>query len=195
MLLSSSLLMSPLRFASLLRLSLIEPGPVHTEFEAKMIQDVKQKEYPGTDPDTVHYFKNVYLPSSVDIFETLGQTPDDIARVSSKTVCDSGSPSPICLSVVVWLQILCLYLLSFLLSNSLQCTKKVIEASSPRFRNLTNPLYTPIVALKYADETGGLSVHAFYHMLFNLGPLMHVSMTAMKYLTCGCLRSRTVSPN
>lgn len=134
---------------------MIEPGPVHTEFEAKMIQDVKQKEYPGADADTVNYFKNVYLPSSVDIFETLGQTPDDIARV----------------------------------------TKKVIEASSPRFRNLTNPLYTPIVALKYADETGGLSVHAFYHMLFNLGPLMHVSMTAMKYLTCGCLRSRTVAPN
>lgn len=60
---------------------MIEPGPVHTEFEAKMIQDVKQKEYPGADPDTVHYFKNVYLPSSVDIFEALGQTPDDIARV------------------------------------------------------------------------------------------------------------------
>ncbi len=68
-------------YVSLRRLSLIEPGPVHTEFEAKMIQDVKQKEYPGADPDTVHYFKNVYLPSSVDIFETLGQTPDDIARV------------------------------------------------------------------------------------------------------------------
>lgn len=80
-------------------------------------------------------------------------------------------------------------------SHSLQCTKKVIEASRPRFRNLTNPLYTPIIALKYADETGGLSVHAFYHMLFHLGPLMHVSLTAMKYLTCGCLRSRTVSPN
>lgn len=71
---------------SLRRLSLIEPGPVHTEFEAKMIQDVKQKEYPGTDPDTLHYFKDVYLPSSVDIFETLGQTPDDIARVSSQAV-------------------------------------------------------------------------------------------------------------
>lgn len=64
------------------RLSLIEPGPVHTEFEAKMIEDVKKKEYPGTDPDTLHYFKNVYLPSSVDIFETLGQRPDDVARVS-----------------------------------------------------------------------------------------------------------------
>lgn len=66
------------------RLSLIEPGPVHTEFEAKMIEDVKKKEYPGTDPDTLHYFKNVYLPSSVDIFETLGQRPDDVARVSRR---------------------------------------------------------------------------------------------------------------
>uniref|UniRef100_A0A667WAJ1 Retinol dehydrogenase n=1 Tax=Myripristis murdjan TaxID=586833 RepID=A0A667WAJ1_9TELE len=114
-------------------LSMIEPGPVHTEFEAKMIQDVRQKEYPGADPDTIHYFKNVYLPSSVDIFEVLGQTPDDIARVS---------------------------------------TVHLIEASSPRFRNMTNPWYTPIVALKYADETGGLSVHAFYHMLFNLDNLV-----------------------
>lgn len=61
---------------------MIEPGPVHTEFEAKMVQDVKLKEFPGADADTVHYFKDVYLPSSVDIFETLGQTPDDIARVS-----------------------------------------------------------------------------------------------------------------
>lgn len=80
-------------------------------------------------------------------------------------------------------------------SNLLQCTKKVIEAANPRFRNLTNPMYTPIVALKYADETGGLSVHAFYHMLFNMGTLMHISMSVMKYLTCGCLRSRTISPN
>lgn len=63
-------------------LSLIEPGPVHTEFEAKMMQDVRQKEYPGTDPETMHYFKNVYLPSAIDIFEMFGQTPDDIARVS-----------------------------------------------------------------------------------------------------------------
>ncbi|XP_007241286.2 retinol dehydrogenase 8-like [Astyanax mexicanus] len=137
------------------KMSMIEPGPVHTEFEMKMLEDVSQKEYPGADPDTVHYFKKVYLPSSVDIFQTLGQTPDDIAK----------------------------------------CTKKVIEASNPRFRNLTNPLYTPIVALKMADETGGLSVNAFYHLLFNLGGLMHISMTVLRWMTCGCLRSRTISPN
>lgn len=59
---------------------------MRTEFETKMIEEVKQKECPGADPDTVHYFKNVYLPSSIDIFETLGQTPDDIARVSSHAV-------------------------------------------------------------------------------------------------------------
>lgn len=61
---------------------MIEPGPVHTEFEVKMMQDVKQKEFPGTDPETLHYFKNAYLPSAIDIFEMFGQTPDDIARVS-----------------------------------------------------------------------------------------------------------------
>ncbi|XP_066510603.1 retinol dehydrogenase 8-like [Hoplias malabaricus] len=138
-----------------IQVCMIEPGPVHTEFEMKMIEDVSQKEFPGADPNTVHYFKNVYLPSSVDVFQTLGQSPDDIAK----------------------------------------CTKKVIEATSPRFRNLTNPLYTPIVALKMADDTGGLSVSAFYHMLFNLGGLMHVSMTALRWLTCGCLRSRTISPD
>ncbi|KAJ8384672.1 hypothetical protein AAFF_G00200040 [Aldrovandia affinis] len=135
-------------------MSMIEPGPVHTEFEAKMVEDVSKKEYPGADPDTVHYFKNVYLPSSIDIFEALGQTPDHIAG----------------------------------------CTKKVIESSRPRFRNMTNPLYTPIVALKHADETGGLSVHAFYNLLFNFGPLMHVTMNMIKCLTCGCLRSPTISP-
>lgn len=63
------------------RLSMIEPGPVHTEFETKMLEDVAKMEYPGADPDTVRYFKDVYLPSSIDIFEAMGQTPDDIAKV------------------------------------------------------------------------------------------------------------------
>lgn len=76
-----------------------------------------------------------------------------------------------------------------------QCTKKVIESSRPRFRNLTNNLYTPIVAMKYADETGGLSVHTFYNLLFNFGSLMHITMSILKCLTCNCLRRRTISPD
>ncbi|XP_051994598.1 retinol dehydrogenase 8a isoform X2 [Xyrauchen texanus] len=137
------------------KLSLIEPGPVHTEFETKMMEEVAKKEYPGADADTVRYFKDVYIPSSIDIFEAMGQNPDDIAK----------------------------------------CTKKVIESSQPRFRNLTNSLYTPIVAIKYADETGGLSVHTFYNLLFNFGSLMHVTMSILKCLTCSCLRRRTISPD
>ncbi|XP_048044743.1 retinol dehydrogenase 8a isoform X3 [Megalobrama amblycephala] len=137
------------------RLSMIEPGPVHTEFETKMMQEVAKMEYPGADADTVRYFKDVYIPSSIDIFEALGQTPEDIAK----------------------------------------CTKKVIESSQPRFRNLTNSLYTPIVAMKYADETGGLSVHTFYNLLFNFGSLMHITMSILKCLTCNCLRRRTISPD
>ena len=60
---------------------MIEPGPVHTEFETKMMEDVAKMEYPGVDADTVRYFKDVYLPSSIDIFEAMGQTPEDIAKV------------------------------------------------------------------------------------------------------------------
>lgn len=60
---------------------MIEPGPVHTEFETKMMQEVAKMEYPGADADTVRYFKDVYIPSSIDIFEALGQTPEDIAKV------------------------------------------------------------------------------------------------------------------
>lgn len=69
------------RVLSSLRLSLIEPGPVHTEFEAKMMEEVAKMEFPGADADTVRYFKDVYIPSSIDIFEAMGQTPDDIAKV------------------------------------------------------------------------------------------------------------------
>ncbi|XP_030586349.1 retinol dehydrogenase 8-like [Archocentrus centrarchus] len=137
-----------------IRLSMMEPGPVRTEFELKMIKGMKEKEWPGVDSNTVRYFRKNYLPTAVDIFEVLGQSPDDIAK----------------------------------------CAKNVIEASSPHFHNLTNRLYSPILALKYADETGGLSVRAFYHMLFNLGPVTNVSIAVLKFLTFGWLRNRSIAP-
>ncbi|XP_029007415.1 retinol dehydrogenase 8-like isoform X2 [Betta splendens] len=132
-----------------IKLSLIEPGPVRTDFELKMIQEVKERECPGADAETVYYFKELYLPSAINIFPAVGQTPEEISRR----------------------------------------IKKVMETSRPSFRNLTNSLYAPIVALKYADETGGLSVNFFYHMLFNLGPVLHYTVTAMKFLSFGFLKS------
>ncbi|XP_060755602.1 retinol dehydrogenase 8b [Neoarius graeffei] len=135
--------------------SLIEPGPVHTDFELKMTEHVSQKDYPGLDAETLHYFKNFYLPGSMNIFQTFGQTPQQIAMI----------------------------------------TKQVIETRRPRLRTLTNPLFTPLVALKMADESGDLSVRSLYHLLFNLGGVMKISMNTLKCLTCACLQSRTVSPD
>uniref|UniRef100_A0A3Q4GWG3 Retinol dehydrogenase n=1 Tax=Neolamprologus brichardi TaxID=32507 RepID=A0A3Q4GWG3_NEOBR len=136
-------------------LSMLEPGPVHTEFEVKMIQGMKEKEWPSVDPDTVNDFRNFYLPGAVDIFEILGQTPDHIAKR----------------------------------------TMSMIEASNPYFHNLTNPLYSPLLALKYGDETGRLSLQALYCMLFTLRPLMNVSMPVLKCLTFGFMRKWRISPN
>uniref|UniRef100_A0A673J5L5 Retinol dehydrogenase 8-like n=1 Tax=Sinocyclocheilus rhinocerous TaxID=307959 RepID=A0A673J5L5_9TELE len=136
------------------KVSMIEPGPVNTEFELKLMTEVSKKEFAGADPETLHHFRTCYLPTQINLFKGLGQTPEDIAKV----------------------------------------TKKVIESPQPPFRNLTNPLYTPIVALKYADETRSLSVHTFYHMLYNLGGVMHVSARIMTFLSFGCLRRRAISP-
>ncbi|GAA6070446.1 retinol dehydrogenase 8b [Tachysurus ichikawai] len=134
---------------------MIEPGPVHTEFELKMTEGIYHKDYPGCDAETLYYFKNVYLPASVDVFQTLGQSPQQIAM----------------------------------------STKQVMETRRPRFRTLTNPLYTPLVALKMADESGDLSVRSLHHLLFNLGGVMKISMNTLKCLTCVCVRSRTVQPD
>lgn len=63
--------------------SLIEPGPVNTEFELKLMEEVARSDFPGADAETVHYFKEVYLPSAHEIFVTMGQTPDAVAKVSN----------------------------------------------------------------------------------------------------------------
>uniref|UniRef100_A0A8C4TIC1 Retinol dehydrogenase n=1 Tax=Erpetoichthys calabaricus TaxID=27687 RepID=A0A8C4TIC1_ERPCA len=135
--------------------SLIEPGPVNTEFEMKLMEEVAKSEFPGADADTVRYFKDVYLPASHEIFVTLGQSPDTVAK-----------------EVI-----------------------KVIAMRKPVFRYLTNSLYTPLVAMKYADESGNLSVRSFYNLLFNYGTIFHLSMNLLKCITCNCFRRRTVTPS
>ncbi|XP_067877298.1 retinol dehydrogenase 8-like isoform X2 [Heterodontus francisci] len=135
--------------------SMIEPGPVNTEFEMKLMEEVSRSEFPGTDSETIRYFKDVYLPASHDIFATMGQTPDTIA----------------------------------------EATIKVIKMEQPVFRYQTNMLYTPLTALKYADNTGNLSIRMFYNLLFKHGTLLKISLNCLRILTCNCFRNRAVSPN
>lgn len=60
---------------------MIEPGPVNTEFEMKLMADVSKKEFIGADAETLYHFRNCYLPTQVNLFQGLGQTPEDIAKV------------------------------------------------------------------------------------------------------------------
>ncbi|XP_054859766.1 retinol dehydrogenase 8 [Eublepharis macularius] len=135
-------------------ISLVEPGPVNTEFEMKLIEEVSHSEFPGADSSTVRYFKEIYLPASHEIFATLGQTPESVAK-----------------AVV-----------------------KVISKERPPFRTQTNALYTPLVALKYADTSGDLSVNTYYNLLFRFPALLHLCMYFLKCITCSCFRRR-VTPS
>ncbi|XP_038234873.1 retinol dehydrogenase 8 [Dermochelys coriacea] len=130
--------------------SLVEPGPVNTDFELKLMEDVSRSDFPGTDPATLRYFQEVYLPASREIFSTMGQSPEAVAK-----------------AVV-----------------------QVIGAARPPFHTLTNPLYTPLTALKYADPSGELSVRTYHNLLFNYGALFHLSVRALSCLTCQCCRRR-----
>ncbi|CAH2273140.1 retinol dehydrogenase 8 [Pelobates cultripes] len=133
-------------------ISLIEPGPVNTEFEMKLMEEVSRSDFPGADPETIRYFKDIYLPSAHEIFVTLGQTPDAVAKA----------------------------------------TVKVIGMDQPVFRHQTNILYTPLTALKYADNTGNLSVRTFYNLLFNYGSMFHFSLNFLRCITCKCFRRRVM---
>lgn len=169
--------------------SMVEPGPVNTDFELKLMEEVARSEFPGADEATVHYFKDVYLPASHEIFTTLGQSPAAVAEVRGERGWGRGGtgframplgrppppPPP-----------------SRGSGGSVrpQAMANVIGARRPAFRTQTNGLYTPLVALKYADPTGDLSVGTYYRLLFHYGTLFHLSMAVLRCLTCGCFRRR-----
>ncbi|MGH0171845.1 UNVERIFIED_CONTAM: hypothetical protein FKN15_061782 [Acipenser sinensis] len=66
------------------KMSLIEPGPVITEFENKIYEDAANMDLSDTDEETAKIFKQIYLPYSKAIFTALGQTPQDIAEEHSE---------------------------------------------------------------------------------------------------------------
>lgn len=124
---------------------MVEPGPVNTDFELKLMEEVSRSEFPGADEATVRYFKDVYLPASHEIFTTLGQSPAAVAEVrGGDNEVGGGHDAGPCLRDAV----------SRLRP---QAIVSVVGAQRPAFRTQTNSLYTPLVALKYADPSGDLS--------------------------------------
>lgn len=59
-----------------IRISLIEPGPVHTEFVASV-----RAKFSGVVEDAYQPLLNAYLAGTEQVFKTAGQTSDEIARL------------------------------------------------------------------------------------------------------------------
>uniref|UniRef100_A0A672TZD9 Retinol dehydrogenase 8 n=2 Tax=Strigops habroptila TaxID=2489341 RepID=A0A672TZD9_STRHB len=67
-------------------ISLVEPGPVTTEFETKLYEEAERADYSQTDPETAEIFTQLYLRNSRDVFASLGQTPEDIAEHTLRVI-------------------------------------------------------------------------------------------------------------
>ncbi|XP_005727294.1 retinol dehydrogenase 8 isoform X2 [Pundamilia nyererei] len=85
-----SLAIQALRFG--LNISLIEPGPVITEFERKVYDEGLKIDLSKADKVTADMFTNVYLKNYKQIFETLGQTPEDVAEHTLKILIMDNPP-------------------------------------------------------------------------------------------------------
>ncbi|XP_020021362.1 retinol dehydrogenase 8 [Castor canadensis] len=72
--------------------SLVEPGPVTTDFEGKLLAQVSTAEFPGTDPDSLGYFRDLYLPASRELFRSVGQSPQEVAQAIVKVISSTRPP-------------------------------------------------------------------------------------------------------
>ncbi|XP_077169857.1 retinol dehydrogenase 8-like isoform X2 [Paroedura picta] len=73
-------------------ISLIEPGPVVTEFETKIYEEAEKADYSQTDAETAEIFTKIYLKNSKAIFSSLGQSPEDIAEHTLKVIGAAKPP-------------------------------------------------------------------------------------------------------
>ncbi|XP_010777615.1 retinol dehydrogenase 8 [Notothenia coriiceps] len=75
-----------------IKTTLVEPGPVVTEFERKVYEDAESMDLSGTDKETAKIFREIYLPYSKKIFASLGQTPEEVAEQTVKVITDKEPP-------------------------------------------------------------------------------------------------------
>ncbi|KAK9535253.1 hypothetical protein VZT92_007646 [Zoarces viviparus] len=75
-----------------IKITLVEPGPVVTEFERKVYEDAEKMDLSGTDEETAKIFREVYLPYSIKVFASLGQTPEEVAEQTVKVITAKEPP-------------------------------------------------------------------------------------------------------
>ncbi|CAG5897924.1 retinol dehydrogenase 8 isoform 2-T2 [Menidia menidia] len=75
-----------------IKTTLVEPGPVVTEFERKVYEDAEQMDLSETDEETARIFREIYLPYSKKVFSSLGQTPEEVAEQTLKVITAKEPP-------------------------------------------------------------------------------------------------------
>ncbi|XP_058029909.1 retinol dehydrogenase 8-like [Ahaetulla prasina] len=85
-----SLALQALKFG--IRISLIEPGPVLSEFERKLYEEAASMDVSGVDKETLDIFYNFYLAYSKEVFTALGQTPEEVAEHVLKVITSENPP-------------------------------------------------------------------------------------------------------
>ncbi|CAJ1075284.1 retinol dehydrogenase 8 [Xyrichtys novacula] len=75
-----------------IKMTLVEPGPVVTEFERKVYEDADKMDLSGADEETVKIFREVYIPYSKKIFASLGQTPEEVAEETLQVITAKEPP-------------------------------------------------------------------------------------------------------
>ncbi|XP_067232598.1 retinol dehydrogenase 8 isoform X2 [Chanodichthys erythropterus] len=74
------------------KMTLVEPGPVVTEFENKVYEEAEKMDLSEADEETAHIFRQIYLPYSRKIFHSIGQTPEEVAEQTFKLIVSKNPP-------------------------------------------------------------------------------------------------------
>ncbi|XP_051868314.1 retinol dehydrogenase 8 [Pristis pectinata] len=75
-----------------LNITLIEPGPVVTEFEKKVYEEGMKIDLSAADQETRDMFTNIYLRNYKEIFSSLGQSADEVAEHTMKIILSDNPP-------------------------------------------------------------------------------------------------------
>lgn len=75
-----------------IKTTLVEPGPVVTEFERKMYEGAEKMDLSGTDEETARIFRELYLPYSKEVFTSLSQTPEEVAQQTVNVITAKDPP-------------------------------------------------------------------------------------------------------
>ncbi|XP_067285108.1 retinol dehydrogenase 8 [Pseudorasbora parva] len=75
-----------------IKMTLVEPGPVVTEFENKVYEEAEKMDLSETDEETAQIFRQIYLPYSRRIFHSIGQTPEEVAEQTFKLIVSKNPP-------------------------------------------------------------------------------------------------------